>query len=146
MNPYTILGRLRLMANLDDDDAVKAFPLCQAALEQLLARLKPGCGREDPRLVQAGAAMALCMLLAREATSGGEEFSSFKAGDISITKQDHKSQNDRLAKAERMKAEALEDIRELLRDTGFFAHSAPFRKPDGQRHVHTRIPVKKEDA
>jgi len=126
MTPETILDRLKLMTEIDDDNA--ALPFCQAAMEQLAAGLKPRRqNKQDPRLLQAGAAIALCMLLMQEEggrLGGGIE--SFKAGDITVTKKD--GQKGRLAIAERLRKEALEDIRELMRDTGFYARSAPFRR------------------
>jgi hypothetical protein len=130
MTPYTILGSLRLLTELDDDGAQRALPFCQAAFEQLMMQLKPGCDQNDARLSHAAAAIALCMLLLQGENGGGEDFSSFKAGDITITKQD-KTKKDCLAKAERLKADALNGIQDLLRDTGFFAGSALFgkRKP-----------------
>ena len=124
MTQYTILGRLRLMADLDDDAAREALPLCAAALEQLLPRVKPGGSRHDPRLDQAAATMAFCMLLQR----GGEEdgVTGFKAGDITVTKRD-KGGKDRLTQALECKKAAFEDARELLRDTGFHVQETAFR-------------------
>ena len=128
MTPFIILGRLRLMTELDDDAARTALPHCQAAMDELLAGLKPRCNRNDPRLAQAGAAIALCMLLMQEDNNQNEDgISSFKAGDITVTKKD--SRQGRLAAAERLRGEALEDIRELLRDTGFYARSAQMKNP-----------------
>jgi len=125
MTPETILDRLKLMTEIDDDAA--ALPVCQAAMEQLAAGLKPRCNKQDPRLLQAGAAIALCMLLLQEGNGiDMDGIASFKAGDITVTKKG--GQTGRLANAERLKAQALEDIRELMRDTGFYAHSAPFKK------------------
>ncbi|MDR0531791.1 MAG: hypothetical protein LBG83_07000 [Oscillospiraceae bacterium] len=132
MTQYSILGRLRLMTQLDDEQAMAALPLCAAAMEQLLARLKPGANRGDPRLDQAGAAAALCMLLLREEnTSADEGFSSFKAGDITVTKKE-KANAARMAAAEQLRAQALEDARELLRDTGFFSGSTKFSRCGGK--------------
>jgi hypothetical protein len=122
MTQYTILGRLRLMAGLDDDDAREALPLCAAALEQLLPQLKPRANPHDPRLDQAAAAMAFCMLLQR---GGGEDdVTGFKAGDITVTKRGR--EKDRLAQALQLKKAALEDARELLRDTGFYVREVGY--------------------
>jgi len=115
------------MTELNDESARAALPYCQAAMDQLLAGLGSGSNRKDPRLAQAGAAIALCMLLMQEDSNHNEDgISSFKAGDITVTKNS-KTQKDRLANAERLKKEALEDIRELMKDTGFYARSSPFR-------------------
>jgi len=128
MTPYTILGRLRLLTELDDEAARAALPFCEAAMEQLLAGLDKKSDRKDPRLTQAGAAIAFCMLLLQEDSAKGEDgIASFKAGDITVTKKET-PRKDIMAKAERLKAEALEDIRPLMRDTGFYARSMPLRK------------------
>ena len=143
MTQYSILGRLRLMAGLDETEAMEALPFCAAAMEQLAPRLKVEC-RNDPRLDQAAAAIACCMLLQRAQNaqsapgSGDSEdgfggISSFKAGDITITKEQAKpekgSSKDRLAYAEQARKAAMEDIRDLLKDTGFYAGQVSFKKP-----------------
>jgi len=134
MTQYSILGRLRLMVELDEAAAMEALPFCAAAMGQLAPRLKVEC-RNDPRLDQAAAAMACCMLLQRaqntqtpqggSAEDGFGGISSFKAGDITVTKQQAKpegsSPKDRLAYAEQARKAAMEDIRDLLKDTGFYA-------------------------
>ena len=125
MTQYTILGRLRLMADFENDDAAKeALPYCAAALEQLLPQIKPRANLRDPRLDQAAAATALCMLLGR---GGGEDdVVGFKAGDITITKRD-KGGRDSFSQALQIKQAAFEDTRELLRDTGFYVKETSFR-------------------
>ena len=142
MTQYSILGRLRLMIELDGQAAMDALPFCAAAMEQLIPQLKIEC-RNDPRLNQAGAAMACCMLLQRAQGDGENEafdgISSFKAGDIMITKkQGGGSAKDRMAWAEQMRKAAMEDIRPLLKDTGFFARDtqfgAPHNHPGAARH------------
>jgi len=128
MTQYSILGRLRLMLELDEQAAMDALPFCAAAMEQLIPQLKIEC-RNDPRLSQAGAAIALCMLLQRQADSGGafDGISSFKAGDIMITKkQGGGNEKDRMAWAEQTRKAAMEDIRNLLKDTGFYAGQTSF--------------------
>jgi len=130
MTQYSILGRLRLMVELDEAGAMEALPFCAAAMEQLTPRLKIEC-RNDPRLDQAAAAMACCMLLQRNRGSAGQDgefggISSFKAGDITVTKQQGGSPKDRLAYAEQVRKTAMEDIRDLLRDTGFYAGQVSF--------------------
>ena len=148
MTQYSILGRLRLMVELDEEAAMEALPACAAAMEQLVPRLKVEC-RNDPRLDQAAAAMACCMLLQRlrENDDPGEQgefdgISSFKAGDITITKQPRQtnkpetSPKDRVAWAEQARRAAMEDIRDLLKDTGFYAGQTSFtagEKKKGRR-------------
>ena len=120
MTQYTVLGQLKLLIELDDGAARDALPCCAAAMEQLLPRLKPHCIRMDPRLDRAAAADALCMYLMRRENgeNDGEGIASFKAGDITVTKQG-KGAKDRLAQAQKERGAAFADIAELLRDTGF---------------------------
>ena len=130
MTQYSILGRLRLMVELDEQAAMEALPFCAAAMEQLAPQLKTEC-RNDPRLDQAGAALACCMLLrrAQEGTAQGEfdGIASFKAGDITVTKQQGGSSGkDRVAWAEQARKAAMEDIRDLLKDRGFYAGQTNF--------------------
>jgi len=141
MTQYSILGRLRLMVELDEEGAREALPLCAAAMEQLAPRLRVEC-RNDPRLDQAAAAMACCMLLQRAqgadtSDDGGDfgDIASFKAGDITVTKRERggaSSPKERMAYAEQARKTALEDIRDLLRDTGFFAGQTEFKAPSGR--------------
>jgi len=149
MTQYSVLGRLRLMLELDEAAAMEALPACAAAMEQLIPRLKVEC-RNDPRLDQAAAAMACCMLLQRVRASNDQDgqnddsdgIASFKAGDITITKQPRQakkpetSPKDRIAWAEQARRAAMEDIRDLLKDTGFFAGQTAFaagEKKKGRR-------------
>jgi len=138
MTQYSILGRLRLILDLDEQAAMEALPFCAAAMEQLTPQLKIEC-RNDPRLDQAAAAMACCMLLRR--AQGGDdaqgEISSFKAGDITVTKkQGGGNAKDRITQAEQARKTAMEDIRALLKDTGFHAQQTAFaagEKKKGRR-------------
>jgi len=138
MTQYSILGRLRLMIELGEQAAMDALPFCAAAMEQLIPQLKIEC-RNDPRLDQAGAAMACCMLLRRARDSGEDEsfdgISSFKAGDIMVTKKQGGDGNkkDQMAWAEQTRKAAMEDIRPLLKDTGFFAGQTDFFAEDKKK-------------
>lgn len=130
MTQYTILGRLKLIMQMDEDTAMAALPFCAAAMEQLALQVKPEC-KNDPRLDQAAAAMACCMLLQREQSGSMDDISSFKAGDITVTKQGM-SAKERLAQAEQTRKAAMEDIRQLRIDTGFYAQDTAYRKPPNQ--------------
>ena len=118
MTQYTVLGQLKLLVELDEEEAREALPYCAAAMEQLLPRLKPRCIRNDPRLDRAAAADALCMLLQRRENGGGDGVASFKAGDIMVTRQG-KDGKDRLDQARAERVAAFAEIAELLRDRGF---------------------------
>jgi len=128
MTQYSILGRLKLMLELDEQAAMEALPFCAAAMEQLIPQLKTEC-RNDPRLDQAGAALACCMVLQRQNGNKDESLggiTGFKAGDISVTKRD-KGGKDSVAQALQLKKAAFEEARELLRDTGFHVQEVAFK-------------------
>ena len=118
MTQHTVLGQLRLLTELDDEQALAALPLCAAAAEQLRPRLKPGCSRFDPRLNRAAATAALVMLLQRQENSEGDGIESFKAGDITVSKQG-RAARDRLRIAIEERDAAMRDIAELLQDRRF---------------------------
>ncbi len=125
MTQYSILGRLKLMTELDEAAALAALPFCAAAMEQLLPQIKTECGN-DPRLDQAGAAIAFCLLAQRAQSSDDDNIASFKAGDITVTKQGAFGK-DRLAQAEQLRKTAMEDIQGLLCDTGFYAKDVAYK-------------------
>ena len=132
MTQYSILGRLKLMLELDEAGAMEALPFCAAALEQLLPQVKYE-HRKDPRLDQAAAAMACRWLLQRgKAGDSFDGISSFKAGDITVTKKQDNAK-DSMAWAELARKSAMEDIRPLLKDTGFYAGETSFRAQDKQK-------------
>jgi hypothetical protein len=70
------------------------------------------------------------MLLQRAQTGGGDDdIAGFKAGDITVTKRQGTGAKERLAHAEQTRAAAMEDIRPLLKDTGFFAGRTEYTPP-----------------
>ena len=118
MTKHNVLGQLRLLTELDDEQARQAIPFCAAAVDQLRPRLKPSCPCHDPRLSRAAATAALVMLLQRRENSEGDGIESFKAGDITVSKQG-RAARDRLRIAIEERDAALRDIADLLVDTTF---------------------------
>ena len=119
MNQHSVLGQLRLLTQLDDQQALDALPFCAAAAEQLRPRIKPGCSRFDPRLSRAAATSALVLLLQRRDNSDdGDGIESFKAGDITVSKRGTAAR-ERLRVAIEERDAAMRDIAELLIDTRF---------------------------
>ena len=120
MNQHTVLGQLRLLVEMTDEEAHEALPFCAAAAEQLLPRLKRNEEGErlngnDPRLSRAAACAALVMLLNQRENSQGDGVESFKAGDITVNKRGQAAR-DRLRIAIAERDAAMADIAELLRD------------------------------
>jgi len=118
LNQHTVLGQLRLLMELDDQQAHDALPFCAAAAEQLIPRLKRGIPTHDPRLSRAAATAALCMMLTRLENEQGDGIESFKAGDITVSKHGRASR-DRLRIAIEERNAAMLDIAPLLADTSF---------------------------
>jgi len=120
LNQHTVLGQLRLLVEMTDEEAHAALPFCAAATEQLLPKLKRDddgelLHRTDPRLSRAAACAALVMLLNRRENSEGDGVESFKAGDITVNKRGQAAR-DRLRIAMDERDAVMADVAELLRD------------------------------
>ncbi|MBQ3150670.1 MAG: hypothetical protein IJB86_05435 [Clostridia bacterium] len=115
MNQWTVLDSLRQITSLDDRGAVsKALPLCEAAANQIMRRIKHSADPEDPRLSRAAAAVAyydLVLLL----SSDEDGTTSFKAGDVTVSR----STSVMLERASLIKNEALIEALPLFRDDSF---------------------------
>jgi len=123
MNQHTVLGQLRLLTELSEEQAHEALPYCASAVEQLLPRLKTDengefLNRGDPRLSRAAATAALVMLLQRRENTESDGIESFKAGDITVSKRGQASR-DRLRMAIAEREDAFCAIAALLKDISF---------------------------
>lgn len=101
INPEKVLNRLKLTVSLSPEDEGKALILCSEAASQLEPRLRSPLYGDDPRVIAAAAALAQSF----GTVSAGENISSFKAGDVSVTMEkgthidSEKAVNDALAAA-----------------------------------------------
>lgn len=97
---------------LPDDETVLLF--CDRALTTVCAHCKAHVSEDDPLVAPTAAALARFHLFVQ--TFGGDErFSSFKAGDLTITK-DRAAE---LAFETRLRDEALAAAASILTDGGF---------------------------
>ena len=103
--------RFKLFAGMDTGEAEQWEPLCRAAMEETLARLRPGTDPELPensvRLASAAAASAYyryCLLRT------GEELHSLKLGEITLTAPDSPVQLDRGIRLREEYWAAVEDL------------------------------------
>ncbi|MDR2646541.1 MAG: hypothetical protein LBB67_00210 [Oscillospiraceae bacterium] len=129
MSQWSTLGQLRLLTHLDDNAARDALPFCASALAQLSPLLKDGVSPDDPRVDAAAASIAHYMLLMHQ-ESIGDDIAVFKAGDISVHKNERAK---RIAMAATMRDNALAAAQTLFRDTGFAADSVAYRRDEGER-------------
>ena len=85
INSHTVLFRLRQLVTLDEEGAENALPLCSMCLEEIESRLRSDADKADPRIAQAAAALACYRLAFREAADNNGT-TSFKAGDVTVTR------------------------------------------------------------
>lgn len=103
----------RVAFTLPADETVLAE--CDRALQDVLARCKEGVSEDSPLIAVTAAAIARYQLFLR-AMSDADRFETFKAGDLSVTRDSQKE-----LELERLILEqALARAAEILTDRGFF--------------------------
>ncbi len=113
IDSWKVLAALRTNYTAEGTDE-ELMPLCSAAAAELEVRLREDADSNDIRLINAAASSVnyrLCM----KRMSTGEEVTSFKAGDVSISI----SPSALIEKAEREKSEAMLIALPLLADNEF---------------------------
>ncbi len=113
IDSWKVLAALRTNYTVEGTDE-ELMPLCSAAAAELEVRLKEDADRNDIRLINAAASSVnyrLCM----KRMNTGEEVTSFKAGDVSISI----SPSALIEKAEKEKSEAMLSALPLLTDEEF---------------------------
>ena len=113
MNEWTVLECLHTLVPLSDDERTAALPLCRAAADELLERLKDGADPDDPRLSRAAAGIACYRWLLRQSAQDAD-VTFFKAGDVTVHRgAAHES------RAAQIRDELMEPALPLLRDERF---------------------------
>lgn len=109
-----VYERFLLISGLEESEASDWAVLCREAAEQLRRMLRPNVSEEENgrRLSTAAAALALYKMAL---CSAGDEITSFKAGDISVTARETLT-----ARGETVWKAAKAEISDLLRDDTFF--------------------------
>lgn len=110
----SILNRLRQLVTLDEQGAENALPLCGICLEEIRSKLREGADENDSRLAQAAAGLAFYRLTLRNAADG-EGATSFKAGDVTVTRSPAAS----IELAVSVRDESLAQAADLLEDRDF---------------------------
>lgn len=112
--PWNVLSRFRQLIEIDDDEAENILPLCVVNLHRIRAQLRDGIDEDDIRITEAAAALTYYDYTVRLACAS-EDFTSFKAGDITVSK----STSSLTENAEKIKKDALLELTPLMRDTSF---------------------------
>ena len=114
VNVWSVSKVLEDTGILTEEEVKKAMPFCLSACSQLSKRLKDVKNEDEPAVINACAGMALYNYSLLQCTSS-ENFSSFKAGDITISK----SNNSGFESAVKFRDETLLQASEYLTDVDF---------------------------
>lgn len=114
INVWSVSQMLEDTGVLSPEDVKKAMPFCLSASARISKRLKSVKFEDEPAVINACAGIALYSYALLQC-SGGENFSSFKAGDITISK----SESAILESAVKFRDEALLQASEYLTDVDF---------------------------
>lgn len=116
---WEVLDVLQQLAELDEDECQAAIPLCRLSLEEIQAQLRPDADPSDFRIISAAAAQAFYSLCVKRGSSSSGEITSFKAGDLSVTKGSE-NQEKQINYAKSIRDDAMLRLTPLLIDNGFF--------------------------
>lgn len=121
MTAWEVKDYLSHLTSWEENEEENILSLCKASLNEITSMLKADADRADARIASAAAANAYYKLsLKRSFSSSQEEFTSFKAGDVSITQGNSQNRSEKiLDKAEKLYHEALRSIIPLCQDNGF---------------------------
>ncbi len=114
INVWSVSQVLEDTGVLTTEEVNKAMPFCISACSQLSKRLKDVKHEDEPAVINACAGLALYNYSLLQGSSS-ENFSSFKAGDITISK----SRNSSFESAVRFRDETLLQASEYLTDVDF---------------------------
>lgn len=114
INVWSVSQLLEDTGVLNSEEAKKAMPFCVSACSQLSKRLKDVKNEDEPAVINACAGIALYNYSLLQG-SKSEDFSSFKAGDITISK----TKNSTFEGAVKFRDEALLQASEYLTDVNF---------------------------
>lgn len=112
--PWNVLSRFRQLLEISDEEAEKFLPLCVVNLHKIKTRLREDVDMDDVRITEAAAALTYYDYTVR-LSSASEDFTSFKAGDITVSK----TKSSLTENAEKIKKNALLELTPLMCDTSF---------------------------
>lgn len=111
---WNVLARFRQLIDIDDDKAEDILPLCVVNLKRILVQLNENADKDDIRIAEAAAALTYYDY-AVKLNSQTDEVTSFKAGDVTVSK----SVSTLTEAAEKIKSDALIELIPLMKDTNF---------------------------
>jgi hypothetical protein len=114
INVWSVSQVLEDTGVLNSEEVKRAMPFCVSACSQLSKRLKDEKNEDNSTVINACAGIALYNYSLLQCTSS-ENFSSFKAGDITISK----SNNSGFESAVKFRDETLLQASEYLTDVDF---------------------------
>lgn len=114
INVWSVSQMLEDTGLLTAEEAKKATPFCLAACSSLTPRLRDEKNEDNPAVIMACAGIALYNYTL-SASADSEDFSSFKAGDVTISKSSSAS----VENAEKFRDEALLSATPYLNDVDF---------------------------
>ena len=118
MNEWNVLESLHTLLPVTDDIRAQLLPLCRAAADTLLPRLKDNADPNDPRLAQAAAGIAYYHYMLRKSAEDAD-MTYFKAGDVTV----HRTGTPIERRACQVRDEMLLPALPLLRDEQFVFRS-----------------------
>ena len=119
VSEFEVYSELESMTEIPEKDKDFCLDLCTSWLEKTRRKLKSATDYSDPRVVSAAAAAALYVLTVRSCISGADEYSTFKAGDITVS-QSAASKNNKLAYAKELYLEAMRELAPIAEDNSFY--------------------------
>ena len=114
INVWSVSQMLEDTGVLSQDECKKAMPFCVSACAKLSKRLKDVKFEDEPSVINACAGIALYSYTLLQ-NSGSDDFASFKAGDVTISK----SPSAIIENAIKFRDEALIQASEYLTDVDF---------------------------
>lgn len=114
INVWSVSQVLEDTGVLSAEECKKAMPFCVAACTQLSKRLKDVKHEDEPSVINACAGIALYSYTLLQC-SCSDDFSSFKAGDVTVSK----SSSATIENAVKIRDEALLQASEYLTDVDF---------------------------
>ncbi|MBQ7548791.1 MAG: hypothetical protein IJT03_03700 [Clostridia bacterium] len=126
MSFWEVRDYLGQLVDIGGGSSEEISDVCRTSLKEILTLLKPGADGCDMRVIAAAAAGAYYKLMLKRYAAASEastdEFTSFKAGDISISGRSSSAAKDaqvRLDKAERLLETAMVKLAPLCEDNSF---------------------------
>ena len=119
VSEFEVFDEMERLTDIAQEDRETCLDICKKCMDKTRRSLKSGEDESDPRVVWAAAAMALYVWTIRNSVSGSGEYSSFKAGDITVS-QSSTQKNNKVSFAKELYLEAQRDLAPLVEDNSFY--------------------------